>query len=59
MLSKTLASRVIAGFRGPALDRDAVVDLTIRVSQLMEARPEVTELDLNPVLAYEKGKGDS
>jgi acyl-CoA synthetase (NDP forming) len=55
MLSETLASRVIAGFRGPALDRDAIVDLTIRVSQLMEARPEVTELDLNPVILYPKG----
>lgn len=55
MLSETVVSRVIAGFRGPALDKDAVVDLTIRVSQLMEARPEVTELDLNPVILYPKG----
>ena len=55
MLAETLASRVIAGFRGPALDKDAVIDLTIRVSQLMEARPEITELDLNPVILYSKG----
>jgi len=55
MLSETLASRIIAGFRGPALDKDAVIDLTIRVSRLMEARPEVTELDLNPVILYPKG----
>ena len=55
MLSETVVSRVIAGFRGPALDKDAVIDLTIRVSQLMEARPEVTELDLNPVILYPKG----
>lgn len=55
MLSETRASRVIAGFRGPALDKDAVIDLTIRVSQLMEARPEVVELDLNPVILYPKG----
>ncbi|HSB82618.1 MAG TPA: acetate--CoA ligase family protein [Candidatus Methylomirabilis sp.] len=55
MLSETVVSRVIAGFRGPALDKDAVIDLTIRVSQLMEARPEVTELDLNPVILYPRG----
>jgi 3-hydroxypropionyl-CoA synthetase (ADP-forming) len=55
MLSETVVSRVIAGFRGPALDREAVIDLTIRVSKLMEARPEVTELDLNPVILYPKG----
>jgi len=55
MLSETMASRVIAGFRGPALDQEAVIDLAIRVSQLMEARPEITELDLNPVILYPKG----
>ena len=55
MLSETLASRVIAGFRGPALDQEAAIDLAIRVSQLMEARPEITELDLNPVILYPKG----
>ncbi len=55
MLSETVVARVIAGFRGPALDKDAVIDLAIRVSQLMEARPEVTELDLNPVILYPKG----
>ena len=55
MLSETVAGRVIAGFRGPALDQDAIIDLTIRVSQLMEARPDVTELDLNPVILYPKG----
>jgi len=55
MLSETLASRVIAGFRGPALDQEAAIDLAIRVSQLMEMRPEITELDLNPVILYPKG----
>jgi acyl-CoA synthetase (NDP forming) len=55
MLSETVVAQVIAGFRGPALDQEAVIDLAIRVSQLMEARPEVTELDLNPVILYPKG----
>jgi len=55
MLAETLAGRVVAGFRGPALDKEAVIDLTIRVSRLMEAHPEVRELDLNPVILYERG----
>ena len=55
MLAETLAGRVIAGFRGPALDREAVIDLAIRVSELMEARPDLVELDLNPVILYPHG----
>lgn len=55
MLSETMAGRVIEGFRGPALDKEAVIDLVIKVSQLMQSRPEVSELDLNPVILYPKG----
>ncbi|MBU1949609.1 MAG: acetate--CoA ligase family protein, partial [Candidatus Eisenbacteria bacterium] len=55
MLSKTKAGKVLDGFRGPALDRKAVVDLVIKVSRMMDKRPDINELDLNPVIVYEKG----
>ncbi|MBD3335417.1 MAG: CoA-binding protein [Candidatus Eisenbacteria bacterium] len=55
MLSRTRADRVLRGFRGPALDREAVIDLVIKVSRMMERRPDIHELDLNPVIVYEKG----
>jgi acyl-CoA synthetase (NDP forming) len=55
MLSSTKAGRVIDGFRGPRLDRRAVIDLTMRVSRLMDERPDVVELDLNPVILYPHG----
>jgi 3-hydroxypropionyl-CoA synthetase (ADP-forming) len=55
MLANTLAGRVIDGFRGPPLDRAAVVDLVVRISKLMESHPDLVELDLNPVVLYEKG----
>ena len=55
MLSETLAGRVIEGFRGPPLDKQAVVDIAIKVSKLMDARPEIRELDLNPVILYPQG----
>ncbi len=55
MLSSTLAGRVVDGFRGPRLDREALVDLTTRVSRLMEERPDILELDLNPVILYPRG----
>jgi acyl-CoA synthetase (NDP forming) len=55
MLAHTLAGRVIEGFRGPALDKAAVIELAIQVSQLLEDRHDVLELDLNPVILYEHG----
>jgi acetyl coenzyme A synthetase (ADP forming)-like protein len=46
------AGRLVAGFRGaPPADEEALVDLLLRLSRLVEDVPEVAELDLNPVLA--------
>jgi len=55
MLSNTMAGKVIDGFRGPPLDKEAVIDLTIRISRLMAEHPEIHELDLNPAIVYESG----
>ena len=55
MLSHTLAGRVIEGFRGPPLDKAVAIDLAKKVSTLMNERPDVQELDLNPVFLYEDG----
>ena len=55
MLDKTKAGTVLKGFRGPALDRKAVIDLVMKVSRMMDSRPDINELDLNPVIVYEKG----
>jgi len=55
MLSKTMAGRILDGFRGPRLDKKSVIDLTLRVSRLMAEHPEIHELDLNPVIVYEHG----
>jgi acetyl coenzyme A synthetase (ADP forming)-like protein len=49
------AGRLVAGFRGPALDAHAVADLLLRLSRLAEDQPAVAELDLNPVLALQEG----
>lgn len=55
MLRATMAGRIIDGFRGPPLDREAAIDLAIKVSGLLDRHPEITELDLNPVILYPKG----
>ena len=47
---------VLEGVRGqPAADLGALENLILRVSEFIEAHPEVEELDLNPVLAYPDG----
>lgn len=55
MINSTKAGRVLDGFRGPPLDKEAVIDLVLKVSLLMDSRPDINELDLNPVIVYEKG----
>jgi len=49
---------ILAGTRGekPA-DIDKLADILIRLSQLATDFPEIDEMDLNPVFAFEKGKG--
>jgi acyl-CoA synthetase (NDP forming) len=49
------AGRLVAGFRTPASDAHALIDLVHRLSQLGDDLPEVAELDLNPVIGLEQG----
>jgi acetyl-CoA synthetase (ADP-forming) len=47
---------VLTGFRGrPRSDLEAIIRSLLAVSRLVEARPDLEELDLNPVLAYPSG----
>ncbi|SDP71912.1 acetate--CoA ligase family protein [Desulforhopalus singaporensis] len=55
MLVETKAGHILGGYRGQILDFDAVIELTIKVSKFMAEHPEIHEMDLNPVLVYEKG----
>jgi acyl-CoA synthetase (NDP forming) len=55
MLDRTMAGRILSGYRGVQLDKQAVIQLTIKVSKLMAENPHIHELDLNPVIVYEKG----
>jgi acetate---CoA ligase (ADP-forming) len=50
------AARLVDGWRGaPAADRAVLTDLLHRLSRLAVDLPEVSELDLNPVLARPDG----
>jgi acetate---CoA ligase (ADP-forming) len=56
LLQQEKTGLLVAGYRGaPASDTAALTDLIHRLSRLGEDRPEVAELDLNPVLAGPDG----
>lgn len=44
---------LLTGYRGtPPASTEALEDLIVNVSQLVESQPDIRELDLNPVFAY-------
>ena len=54
MLDGIRGAPILAGMRGrPGVNRPALVDVLRRVSQLANDFPEIEELDLNPLLAFE------
>ena len=48
---------ILQGYRGgmPAADLNALEDILLKLSKLAEQRPEISEVDLNPVFAYPVG----
>ncbi len=56
MLDGIQAAEMLKGVRGSEpVDREALANLIVRVSQLVSDFPEISELDLNPVFATAKG----
>jgi acetyltransferase len=50
MLEKTWAGRKLKGFRNlPAADRDAVLDVLLRLAQLGHDFPQLKEIEINPL----------
>jgi acyl-CoA synthetase (NDP forming) len=50
------AARLLEGFRGSEpVDKAALEDILLRVSEFVAATPEVREMDLNPIFAYPDG----
>ncbi len=56
MLREIRGFPILQGYRGtPAVDLEALEDILLKLSALAEQRPEISELDLNPVFAYPDG----
>jgi acyl-CoA synthetase (NDP forming) len=47
---------LLQGLRGSGLrDLAALVDFLVKTAKLVEANPEIREIDVNPLMVYEKG----
>jgi len=56
MLTSLRTYPLLDGYRGaPVCDKAAVEDALIRLSALVQAHPEIAELDANPLLASHSG----
>ncbi len=58
MIREIRAYRLLEGVRGEApADHMAMVDALLRISQLVSDFPEIVELDINPLMVFEEGRG--
>lgn len=58
MIREIRSYPLLEGVRGePPADHAALVDALCRVSQLVTDFPEIAELDINPLVVYEEGRG--
>jgi len=58
MITRTKTHKILEGFRGgPVYDTAAISECLKRLSQLVTDLEDIKELDINPLIVYEKGKG--
>jgi acetate---CoA ligase (ADP-forming) len=57
-LGKLRSAKLLAGVRGaPPVDVHAVVQAVMAIGRLMQTVPELTEIDINPLMVHAKGQG--
>jgi acetyl coenzyme A synthetase (ADP forming)-like protein len=58
MLSEIRSKALLDGVRGkPAVDKEAIVDVLLRMGQLVQDFPEIAEFDINPLIVYPNEQG--
>ena len=56
MVTEVKAYPLLKGYRNtPPADIDAIINILLNTSRLVMENPQIKELDLNPIMAYEKG----
>ena len=58
LMGRTKIYNILRGYRGmKPSDVDSVVNILLRISQLMIDIPDIVEMDINPLRVYEAGRG--
>jgi len=58
LLTSTWAGRRLSGYRHlPPADRDAVLDVLLRLAQLAADFPEIAEIEINPLRVFPAARG--
>lgn len=56
MIKEIKAYKMLEGVRGmPPADQEMLVKILMATSKMLEECPEIKELDMNPIIVYEKG----
>ncbi|MEA3025664.1 MAG: hypothetical protein QOF91_949 [Alphaproteobacteria bacterium] len=57
-LGKLRSAKLLAGVRGaPPADIEAIAQTVMAIGRLMQTMPELTEIDVNPLMVHAKGQG--
>jgi acyl-CoA synthetase (NDP forming) len=57
-LGKLRAAKLLNGMRGaPPADLRATADVVLAIGGLMQSNPEISEIDINPLMVHARGKG--
>ena len=58
MIVEALPNKLISGYRnkGP-FDKKVVIDVLLKISQLCQDFPSITEIDINPLVVLDKEQG--
>ncbi len=58
MIKETKAYQLLRGYRGePPSDIASIVNIILRINQLVQDFPEIAEIDINPLFVYNEGEG--
>jgi acetyltransferase len=53
MIRNLKGYKIIQGYRGkPGVDEETLIDLVLQVCALLDAAPEIKEMDINPIIGY-------
>jgi acyl-CoA synthetase (NDP forming) len=58
MIAGIKAASLLSGVRGQtARDTNSIIDAILKVSSVLQECPRITDIEINPIVVYENGKG--